>query len=142
MNMEILIDDHSAEFIEAKNAAVEKFLYEAGLHLEGQAAKALEMSPRRVDTGLLRNSVTFGIGGSSPEKTDYSADKGDGHGSYSGTLPNDAAGEKTLYIGTNVEYAIYVHEGTRRMTANPFIRRAVEANKDQFQEKLKQALKG
>lgn len=140
--MPVRIDDHSAEFIEAKNAAIEKFLLEAGLHLEGQAAKALEMSPRRVDTGLLRNSITFGLGGGSPDKTSYKADVGDGQGSYSGTLPADSRDERTLYIGTNVEYAIYVHEGTRRMAANPFIRRAIELNAQQLKEKAKAALEG
>ena len=142
MAAEVRVEDHSAEVIAAKDAAVERFLTAAGLQLEGQAAKALEMSPRRVDTGLLRNSVTFGLGGGAAEKGEYSADEGGKSGSYSGTLPADSKGERTLYIGTNVEYAVYVHEGTRRMTANPFIKNAVEANKDQLEQKLREALGG
>lgn len=46
-----------------------------------------------VDTGNLRNSITNKI----------------------------EMGEKSAYIGTNVEYAPYVELGTRKMAAQPFL---------------------
>ncbi|MBO4914588.1 MAG: hypothetical protein J5449_05215 [Oscillospiraceae bacterium] len=69
--MSVTITDHSAECIDAKNAAVRRFLEEAGLHLEGEAKEALEMSPRRVDTGLLRNSITHALDGEGAAAKEY-----------------------------------------------------------------------
>ena len=46
-----------------------------------------------VDTGRLRNSITHVVDG----------------------------GEKSVYIGTDVEYGKYVEKGTSRMKAQPFI---------------------
>lgn len=47
-------------------------------------------------------------------------------------------------VSTNVYYAIYVHEGTRRMRGRPFMRQAAEQNSAQigqiFNAKTKQAL--
>lgn len=140
--MDIKITDNSREVIEGKNAAVRRFLEEAGLHLEGQAAKELENDPRRVDTGLLRNSITHALDGESTAIVEYHADKGDGHGRYVGTAPEEAKGHDAVYVGTNVEYAAYVHEGTRKMTPNRFILNAFERNKEQLQKKLKEALEG
>ena len=37
-------------------------------------------------------------------------------------------------VGTNVEYAMYVHEGTSRMKANRFIKKAMEENKNELLE--------
>lgn len=48
-----------------------------------------------VDTGRLRSSINW--------RLEF----------YGGVL--------TAIIGTNVEYAIYVHEGTRYMTGRPFL---------------------
>lgn len=103
---EFTMTDNSGEVIEAKNAAVARFLIEAGLHLAGQAQRELENAPRRIDTGTLRNSITF--------------DDGDDY----------------VDVGTNVEYAIYVHEGTRRMEANRFLRNAFDRNEGQLKEML------
>lgn len=107
---EVVIDDYSKEALEAKEAAVRLFLEEAGLHLEGQAQRELENAPRRIDTGTLRNSISH------------------------------APGKDYVDVGTNVEYGIYVHDGTRKMDANRFLRNALDRNAEQLREKLKQAL--
>lgn len=57
-----------------------------------------------VDTGRLRNSITHTIDG----------------------------GEPAAYIGTNVEYASYVHNGTSRQKAQPFLTDAVNQNADKY----------
>lgn len=111
--MDFKINDYSKEVLQAKDEAVKRFLEEAGLFLEGEAQAELENDPRRIDTGRLRNSISHAPGGE---------------------------GEYVEYVGTNVEYAPYVHEGTRRMTANRFLKNAFEKNMDQIKEKLKQAL--
>ena len=108
------ITDHKDEVLKAERDAVIKFLTEAGLHLEGEAKKELENDPRRIDTGNLRNSISSEVDSSEP----------------------------AAYVGTNVEYAPYVHDGTMRMAPNRFLRNAFERNADQIKAKAEAALKG
>lgn len=48
-------------------------------------------------------------------------------------------GRNILRIYTNVEYAIFVHEGTRRMPARRFIRDAIEQKQGKIMSLVKQA---
>lgn len=99
-----------------------------------------------VDTGLLRNSITYAVHGQSPELQSYSADRGDGHGSYSGTVGTEA--DKAVYIGTNVEYAPYVEYGHQQygggghVPAKPFIKPAAADHNDEYEKIMRQALIG
>lgn len=139
----ITITDNSATFIETKNDAIERILTEIGLQLEGEAKTEIENAPSRVDTGLLRNSITYAVDGHTPAITQYHSDPGKEakNGLYFGSVPEEKNGG-AVYIGTNVEYAPYVHEGTRNMEPNRFIANAVRKNADQIRNKIKQALKG
>lgn len=92
-----------------------------------------------VDTGLLRNSITFAISGEPPAIGSYSADKGNENGSYQGTAPDDK--DPTVYIGTNVEYAKYVQFGTSRMKARDFLMSPLRANLGKYKEILTKYLK-
>lgn len=65
-----------------------------------------------VRTGRLRNSITF-----------YTDDD-------------------TVTIGTNVEYAQCVEEGTSKQKAQPYLRPAVEDHLDQYQAIVEDELKG
>lgn len=98
-----------AELEKKAEAALEA----VGIHIEGEAKEELENSPRRVDTGRLKNSITHQI----------------------------AMGEKAVYIGTNVEYAIYVHEGTSRMAPNRFLKNACTRNEAQVRKFIENGLK-
>lgn len=113
--MDVKVTDHSKEVLAAKEAAIVKFLTEAGLHLASEAQKELENSPRRIDTGNLRDSISV-----SPVDTS----------------------DNSIDVGTNVEYGIYVHEGTMRMEPNRFLKNAFERNAEQVKAKAKEALKG
>lgn len=110
--MDVIINDHSDEYkrqlVEQLPAALEAI----GIHIEGEAKEELENTPRRIDTGNLRNSITHEVSES----------------------------ENAVYVGTNVEYALYVHEGTSRMEANRFLTNAVDRNKDQINQYLMDAL--
>lgn len=123
--------DHSDEFKRKLQQALEIAMEGVGAQLEGEAKDELENDPRRVDTGHLRNSITHRV------ETD--------------------GNEISAIIGTNVSYAVYVHEGTGKhkvggggrsdpwiykddkgkwhvtagMKPNRFLRNAVERNKDQ-----------
>lgn len=109
---DVRINDHSAEYLESVDTALSTALEAIGIHIEGEAKEELENTPRRIDTGNLRNSITHEV--------------------------DD--GEKAVYIGTDVEYAIYVHEGTVNMEANRFLKNAVERNQDQIEKYIKDAL--
>lgn len=67
-----------------------------------------------VDTGRLRNSITHVID----------------------------EGEKVAIVGTNVEYALYVHEGTSRSKGQPFLVDAVTHNQMRYRQIAEAALKG
>lgn len=142
--------DNSNLFIEEAEKAAKRALEGVGLHLEGEAKEELNNSPRRIDTGLLRNSITHAAGGKQPAITSYHGDhesrygftKGVPSGSYHGTMPGDKKGEYTMYIGTNVEYAPYIHEGTQRLAPNRFLKNACMRNQDQIEAYIKKAMKG
>lgn len=61
---------------------------------------------KAVDTGRLRSSMNYQV-----------------------DLP-----KKVTVVGTNVEYAPYVHEGTRRMAARPFLRESITGYTDDYKE--------
>lgn len=48
--------------------------------------------------------------------------------------------ENAVYIGTNVRYALPVHEGVHGRPGNPFLRRAATDNTDRFRAILKKHL--
>ena len=90
-----------------------------------------------IDTGRLRNSITFATG-------DYS-----GIGTYSdneGNRYGDAKARNTpkddeVAIGTNVEYAAYTELGTEKIAAHHYLKRAVTEHKDEYKKLTAQAIK-
>lgn len=137
MSKDIEIIDNTDKFKKDMENAIEIALEKIGGHIESEAIRELENTPRRVDTGRLRNSITHVVG------------------------------DDEVAIGTNVEYAIYVHEGTGKhaengkgrkdtwvyqddkgnwhttsgMPANRFLRNAVERNQDQIERVLTEEIK-
>lgn len=82
-----------------------------GMQASSLAKMELQKSPMRVDTGLLRNSITHAVSGKPAAIGGYSADtpkKGrENSGSYAGNAPPPETPEKpAVYVGTNVEYAV------------------------------------
>lgn len=108
----IRINDHSAEYLKDVSNALDAALEAVGIHVEGEAKEELENTPRRIDTGNLRNSITHEV----------------------------VDAERVVYVGTNVEYGIYVHEGTSKMAPNRFLKNAVDRNKEQITDYIKKAL--
>ena len=70
-----------------------------------------------VDTGRLRNSIGQAGGDGIFEVKKMSAE-----------------------IGTNVKYAVYVHEGTSRMPARPFLQQGVDRAMSKIKEYFKDAV--
>ena len=116
-----------------------------GMQASSLAKMELQKSPMRVDTGLLRNSITHAVSGKPAAIGSYSADtpkKGrENSGSYAGSAPApDDTKKPFVLVGTNVEYALYVHEGTRNMSPNRFIANALRNNTAELQKIISKVL--
>jgi HK97 gp10 family phage protein len=93
----------------------------------------------QVVTGTMRRSVHVGnhVSESAPGFT-----PNDEAGTYS-----DIGGKKitshsaTLLIGTNLEYAPYQEFGTSKMTGKPFLRPALDSEKDNVKKAVEKAVK-
>lgn len=122
------VTSHRLEVETALSGAIERALETCGLAAEGYAKR---LCP--VDTGRLRNSITYATetnhsSGSAPAKPeDYSV--------------NSSPNKNTVYIGTNVEYAPYVEMGTTRTRAQPFLKPALVNNAQVYRRILEQTLK-
>lgn len=105
----ITIDSHDLtdEVVQALRLALHRALTKIGLVAVSYAKR---LCP--VDTGRLRNSITF-----------YTEDK-------------------AVHIGTNVEYAQFVEEGTSKQKPQPYLRPAVEDHLDQYRQILEDELRG
>jgi bacteriophage HK97-gp10 putative tail-component len=74
------------DILQSPNGAVAKDMLRRAIRVQGAAKKNLNDTPRRIDTGRLRASITYEL---------------------------SLAGRRwRARIGTNVEYARYVHDGT------------------------------
>jgi len=94
---------------------VRKALTAMGVQAATLAKTELQKTPSRIDTGLLRNSITHALDGESTAISGYSGDKPSKYtgkpaesGTYSGTMPSEAQGRQAVYVGTNVSYSVYV----------------------------------
>lgn len=111
----------------------------AALTACGTRAVEYAVNDTPVDTGLLRNSITYAISGSGPAISAYSSDDGSKSGTYGGSFRKDKS-HINAYIGTNVEYAEYVENGTYQQSAKPFLRPAVADHADEYREIIKDIL--
>ena len=83
-----------------------------GLEKIGLVAEGYAKRLCPVDTGRLRNSITHAV--------------------------DDSA----AYIGTNVDYAVYVEMGTVRTPAQPYLKPAAADHTDEYRRILNDALQG
>ena len=118
-----MIKSNVDEYLKQVDAAKARGLEAVGLTAE-RYAKANLSEPKmhkhpnkkgdlihpNVDTGRLRNSISHEVHGDS------------------------------VYIGTNVEYAVYVEKGTRKMQAYPYLKPAAQDHADEYKQILLQYL--
>ena len=138
-------NDHTKEIKEQVADRALVALDAVGLQASSLAKMELQKSPMRVDTGLLRNSITHAVSGKPAAIGSYSADtpkKGrENSGSYAGSAPAaDDPQKPFVLIGTNVSYCLYVHEGTRNMAPNRFIANALRNNTAELEKIIKSVL--
>lgn len=145
INIDVELGNNAKEVQAALDAQIEQALIAIGLTAESYA-KLPEKSGGHmpVDTGRLKNSITYAIAGQSPHITSYRADKGDEGGSYSGTMPQDEGGKpRSVYIGSNVEYAAAVESGiSGKQTGKHYLRSALSDHTAEYKDLAKAALSG
>ena len=131
---EVRISDHSSQVLAefAKNLT-------AGLKAIGFTAEKHAKEECPVDTGRLRNSITFAI-------TDYQSPANTSPGAKADPdeYKEKASPEKsTVYIGTNVEYAPAVeYRDIQHKTGKAhFIKNAAANHGDEYKAVMKAALK-
>lgn len=137
--MRVEIIDNHEEFKKAKDEAVKRALEKIGMAAEGYAKMGCP-----VDTGLLRNSLTYAVAGQSPNISSYKDNAGNQKGNYPVTMPREN-GEDAVYIGSNVEYAqiVETNEKATHLTGGPhFLRNAVTTHNDQYKDIILNELKG
>lgn len=151
MSIEFKITDNSKEILNAEQTAIKRALTMIGVKAENFAKKDCP-----VDTGLLRNSITYALSGESPAISSYQSTKKvkvkdkNGNikeerrkGSYKGTVPDDK--NTAVYIGTNVEYAEPVEYGDNKKHTTGkahFLRDAATTHGNLYKRIVKKALEG
>ena len=90
-----------------------------------------------IDTGRLRNSITYATGDYSGigTYTDNNKKK------YSDAKARNTPKEDEVAIGTNVEYAAYTELGTQHIAAHHYLKRAVTEHKDEYKKLAVEAIK-
>lgn len=135
-DFEISMESYVSDFKKAAWSQGEKALTQVGIDAQRNVAALVP-----VDTGLLRNSITYAISGKSPAKKSYKANSGGESGSYDGTVGDE--NELAVYIGTNVEYAEAVEYGDRMHHENGqahFLRDGISDHLDEYKEAIKQIM--
>jgi len=110
-----IVQDNSHLVAKALPAAIAQALESIGILAEGHVIGYMTRE-HIVDTGRLRNSITHAI------MSDI------------GTMAGAAV------VGTNVEYAKYVHNGTSRVKGRPFLTTPVQQHMKEYREVLKKHL--
>ena len=108
--MRMDIEDNSRKFIKEKDRIIAQILESWGMTAESHA-KSNITAASRVDTGLLRNSITYALSGKEAKiaayrgdnESQYGGKEGIPEGRYEGTAPT--GDDEAVYVGTNVEYA-------------------------------------
>lgn len=148
------VDSNKEELLALLDQIAEGVLTEWGLTAERYAK---DKCP--VDTGRLRNSITWALGGRSAAIGEYRGSSTHGYnssttkhgiagkpapkpheGHYSGTAPKDTETKRSVYVGTNVKYAQYVELGTSRMSPRPYLKPAVTDHISEYMDILKEHL--
>lgn len=138
--IEVSLVDNKELVLQATDRQIEMALIAIGAKMESHA-KA-DYVP--VDTGRLKNSITFALAGGPAQISSYGPDSGgDDKQSkpYSGTAPSDPGGKvRSVYVGSNVEYAEVVEVGTSGRVGKHYLRQAVNNHTEEYKELVKQAL--
>lgn len=117
--------------------AIQQWANEVGMEMvnlthrdaPSRSNRALNGRGTPVDTGYLRNSMAYAVGGESAhtitKSASYTDDAGEKSGSYSGVADDDNRGKTSVHIGSNVVYAPRIEEGGQGYGGQHMLRNAV-----------------
>lgn len=128
--------DNTKAVEEALKIQVRRGLWAIGATAEGYAKDQL-YDGHGLDTGRLRNSITFGTIENEGQSFSYSDNQNNDYSDKIGT----GAKESEVHIGTNVEYAPYVELGTQKMAGLHYLAAAITGHGDEFKKLMTEALK-
>ena len=134
--MKVDYKDYSKEVLAAMEKGKRNALTAIGATAETHTKDNIK-ADGLVDTGRLRNSITYatgdylGIG----TYTDKKKKK------YTDAKARNTPKDDEVAIGTNVEYAAYTELGTEKITAHHYLKRAVTEHKDEYKKLTVQAIK-
>ena len=134
--------DNTEEVLKAMEYAIRRGNEAIGLAAEGHAKKKITQAGA-VDTGRLRNSITYALAGEETHVKSYKANKG-GKNRETYTYEGTAEGQKGsgVYIGTNVEYAPGIELGTHRKAgAVHFLQDAATNHTDEYKRLMEDSMK-
>ena len=150
------VEDLSPQVKEELDKAVKRALYAAGITIQRGATEAItelvynkneeqqkeekkKAKEKRLyrRTGRLRASISFITPDQRSPQISTKPPNAMSSDNLSGVAPAN-----TLIFGTNVEYASYVHEGTRRMAARPFLRKGVDAVRGDIKDTIDRIFRG
>lgn len=119
--MLIVREDNTEFILEAIDRALAEAMDEIGAAMQEHAQ---QLCP--VDTGRLRNSITYRLGGGGYAFPGYGAEV--------------SAHEHAVSVGSDVEYAAYVELGTSRTRAQPFLEPAAARFADEYRSMVESHL--
>ena len=134
--------DNTDEVLSALEKAKKRGLEAIGLVAEGHAKRKITQAGA-VDTGRLRNRITYALAGEETHVKSYKANKG-GKERETYTYDGTAEGKKGsgVYIGTNVEYAPGIELGTHRSAgAVHFLQDAATNHTDEYKRLMEDSMK-
>jgi hypothetical protein len=133
--------DNTEEVLNALESAIKRGNEAIGMTAEGHAKKKIKAAGA-VDTGRLRNSITYALAGEETHVKSYKANKG-GKDRETYTYDGTAEGKKGsgVYIGTNVEYAVFVENGAQGRTPVHFLQDAATGHTDQYKKLMEDSMK-
>ena len=129
---DVRVVSHVDEVKQALEQATRQALTAIGMAAETNAKKATP-----VDTGRLRNSMTYATAEYSGQGS-YSDNKGK---TYTDASARGAIEKNVVVVGTNVEYAEGIELGThRKRGAAHMVKKGMQGHQKEFQAIIKQAL--
>lgn len=164
-NITVHIDDHSPEVLEALRNAIERGAMAIGEKAVTYAKDNIT-AQGAVDTGRLRNSITYALEGHEGQTLKYTKEMQKA-GQEASEQPVQVSVPDTVYIGSAVFYAPYIELGTGQYAATgggtpkpswvykdefgaqhhahpikprPFLKPAVADHAAEYRELLKQSL--
>ena len=133
--MKVDYKDNGQQILSALEKGKRNALTAIGATAETHAKENIT-ADKLVDTGRLRNSITYAAGDYSGIGTYTDNNKK----SYSDAKARNTPKDDEVAIGTNVEYAAYTELGTQHIAAHHYLKRAVTEHKDEYKKLTAQAI--